>query len=121
MKNHQPVNFYLAWHINPTDWGFEEIGRSNDAYWRFSIPGQNSALWIEKTTRKIHCNGASSKLLAVLFKIAEKGGIEIEDSEDTRRFRVSLTEEEYRAVEAMRNHPPRGEKTEENDEPVGSV
>ena len=121
MKRWQPVNFYLANHINPLEWGFEERERSTDSYWYLSLPNQNSAIYIEKTTRKIHCNGVSSKLLATLFRIAAKNGIEIEDPENgEKRVRMSLTTEEYEAVQAMRNHPPRGEKVGENAEPSGS-
>ena len=102
---HHPVNFYLKPHIDPKDYGFEYKESEYGNYWYLKIGTQSSAIDIEELTRKIHCNGISSGLMAVLLRIAEKGGIDIEDSNDPKTYRMNLSREEYLAVQAMRGHP----------------
>lgn len=102
MGTHMIVNFYLSPLIDPKDYGFVE----REDCWYLKFGHQNSAVFVDKVTRRIRCNGVSSKCLATLFRIAAKGGIEIEDPEDTpRQYRINVTEAEMRAIEAMRGHP----------------
>lgn len=112
MGPHMTVNFYLHPKIDPKDYGFEECedSHSRERYWYLKFGYQSSAIIIDGITRKIHCNGVSSKCMAVLFKIAEQGGIEIEDDDAPKRIRMSLTEEEYLKVQEMRNHPKEEEE-----------
>lgn len=117
MGNHMAAYFYLKPGIDPKDYGFKQ----EKGYWTLQYNRQSSLVAIDMTTRKINCNGVSSKCLAVLFRIAENGGIEIEEEseEKPRKHRMSLTEAEARVIQAMRGHPPveQGEKSDENVEP----
>jgi len=97
----KPVEFYLKHHINPEDYGFVK----KDGYWILRFDNQRSAVDIDFRTRRIHCNGVSSALLAVLFHIAEDGGIDIDDGSEPRKFRMNLTAEEVAMVTEMRERP----------------
>ena len=100
MKN-SCVNFYLSPFLKPEEYGFVDRGEE----WCYRYGHQGSCVAIDKVTRRIRCNGVSSKCLAVLFRIAAKGGIEIEEDGEGRQYRMNLTAEEVKAIEAMRGHP----------------
>lgn len=72
-KNHRPYDFYFKVGADPIQYGFVE---EPDGF-RFQYEGQNSRLFIDAKTRKIHCNGISSALMAILVHMASDGNVDV--------------------------------------------
>lgn len=98
------IDFYLRKDLNPLDYGFE-VSHIFKNKWEYRYRNQSAFLCVDQTSRKIQVFGQSSVCLAVLFRLAAMGGIEIDEQEkddEVRKHRMYLTDEEFDTITKMR-------------------